>query len=361
MSEKPQQDVSRETSCDDSVSTPEQDMLNEIMDRAMSKSSFPPKEERYDVQNPAEPGDGSHETLEPENSPPTDKNKRSSVYIYLVVLFGAAFLMLLLAYFVQQRNNATVLDDLRITSASREELLEDIKVLEEERDQLQKEVEYQRDRVNQIKEERDNLKMSLDTANSYTNDARIHAKTLAYFWYITQFMEHKEYPMAAAAIVFSADSWSGTWNSQISVNPAQVDQYQKCKQELIDKGYLQQLDHAQDGGTKIWFTDRWNPSQRDDMAALCILWCALDCHFVDKNDHAASQYLYLYPLSDPLTGYQDHISRLASNFSLEQFQIMKDALVKNEWLAVADDGAMTAGPGPHTDLLYSLPFDLPDG
>ena len=34
------------------------------------------------------------------------RNKRSSVYVYLAVLFGAAFLMLLLAYLVQQRNNA---------------------------------------------------------------------------------------------------------------------------------------------------------------------------------------------------------------------------------------------------------------
>ena len=33
------------------------------------------------------------------------KKKRSSVFIYLAVLFGAAFLMLLLAYFVQQRNS----------------------------------------------------------------------------------------------------------------------------------------------------------------------------------------------------------------------------------------------------------------
>lgn len=80
-----------------------------------------------------------------------EKNRRSSVYIYLAVLFGAAFLMLLLAYFVQLRNNAAVQDDLRSTTASREELLEDIKQLEEETSQLARQV----DELNrQLEEER---------------------------------------------------------------------------------------------------------------------------------------------------------------------------------------------------------------
>ena len=62
-----------------------------------------------------------------------EKNKRSSFYVYLAILFGAAFLMLLLAYFVQQRNNDAALDNLRsTTTASRQELLADIQRLEEE-------------------------------------------------------------------------------------------------------------------------------------------------------------------------------------------------------------------------------------
>ena len=60
------------------------------------------------------------------------KNKRSSFYVYLVVLFGAAFLMLLLAYFVQRRNNETAISALRSTmDLSREELMEEIQGLEE--------------------------------------------------------------------------------------------------------------------------------------------------------------------------------------------------------------------------------------
>ena len=56
----------------------------------------------------------SRETSEPpEQSAPPQRNKPSSFYVYLAILFGAAFLMLLLAYFVQQRNSDTALSDLR--------------------------------------------------------------------------------------------------------------------------------------------------------------------------------------------------------------------------------------------------------
>jgi len=362
MSEKPhhEADVSRETSeLPDS-----QAMLNEIMDRAMPDIPTPPEEDPTEEDSSQEP-----QTAQEKEPPvPPEKSKRSSVYVYLAVLFGAAFLMLLLAYFVQQRNNATVLDDLRMTAASKEELLENIKTLEEEKDQLQKEITYQKDRVAQVKEEREQYKQQFESSSARLNDQSIQKHTLEYFWYLDQFMDSKDYPMAAAVIVFSADSWRSTWNSQIYVNPVQVEQYEAYRQELINKGYLQelinkgylqQLDHTRDGETYIWFTDKWSPSQNDNMAALCILWCSLDQHFVTRNDNAASQYLSLYPLAHPSTGYQNHVARLAKSFTLEQFQVMKEELVKNKWLAVAEDGTMTEGPGVHTQELYSLPFELP--
>ena len=69
-----------------------------------------------------------------ETSPHPPNGKRSSFYVYLAVLFGAAFLMLLLAYFVQRRNNETAISALRSTmDLSREELMEEIQGLEEEK------------------------------------------------------------------------------------------------------------------------------------------------------------------------------------------------------------------------------------
>ena len=118
MSEKPQHTE---------PGSPELDILNEILDRTMPQISDPPEEAQQESGVEAE--NVSRETPEEKKAAPPapEKNKRSSVYVYLAVLFGAAFLMLLLAYFVQQRNNATALDDLRSTStASRQELLEEI-------------------------------------------------------------------------------------------------------------------------------------------------------------------------------------------------------------------------------------------
>lgn len=77
--------------------------------------------------------DASRETP----SPAQGKNKRSSFFVYLAVLFGAAFLMLLLAYFVQRRNNETAYSDLQNTmNLSRGELMEEIRGLEEEKQGL---------------------------------------------------------------------------------------------------------------------------------------------------------------------------------------------------------------------------------
>lgn len=359
MSGKQEQDkpnVSRETP-DDPVA-----MLNEILDRAAPSIPDPP-EEKPSSKGPAEAEDVSRETPEPEEpTSPAGMNKRSSVYVYLAVLFGAAFLMLLLAYFVQQRNNDAVLDDLRMTNASREELLENIKALEEERDQLQKEVTYQKDRVAQKNEESSRAQESLEYTIRSLSDRSIQKQSLEYFWYLDQFMGNKEYTLASAVILFSADYYRSTWNSQVSVNPAQVERYEAYRQELIDRGCLQKLDHPRDGGTDIWFTDTWNPSQNEDVAALCILWLALDHHFVLGNDNGASQYLYLYPLGSPDTGYPDRVTRLASGFTFGQFQAMKDQLVEDKWIVVAEDGTIDEGPGPtggKMDELYALPFELP--
>lgn len=87
----------------------------------------------------------------PSETPP--KNKRSSVYTYLAVLFGAAFLMLLLAYFVQQRNNESTISGLQNSwNLSREELMqkndqlaEENKTLTAQIAELEEKLQFERD------------------------------------------------------------------------------------------------------------------------------------------------------------------------------------------------------------------------
>ena len=72
----------------------------------------------------------------PETKQPNRSGKGASVFIYLAILFAAAFLLLLLAYFIQQRNNAAELDGLKdslsFSSSSNEELAEENRKLQEE-------------------------------------------------------------------------------------------------------------------------------------------------------------------------------------------------------------------------------------
>lgn len=93
---------------------------------------------------------------ETENKAP--RNKPSSFYVYLLILFGAAFLMLLLAYFVQQRNSDTALSDLRsTTAASRQELVEEIQRLEEENLALTLDKEALEAQLAELQRQRDEL------------------------------------------------------------------------------------------------------------------------------------------------------------------------------------------------------------
>lgn len=114
-------------------------------------------------QGPSQPGASAQGKAPVAEAPPAGKaasadsrrSKRSSVYIYLVILFGAAFLMLLLAYFVQQRNNAAVQDDLRLATASRQELMEDLRRLETEKEGLETEKETLQAQVDALQQQLD--------------------------------------------------------------------------------------------------------------------------------------------------------------------------------------------------------------
>ena len=78
--------------------TPEQQMLLDIMGRSMDQDSASGQGEEKEAEDSAPHQAEEREEKKPDAPPPLEKNKPSSFYVYLAVLFGAAFLMLLLAY-----------------------------------------------------------------------------------------------------------------------------------------------------------------------------------------------------------------------------------------------------------------------
>ena len=84
-----------------------------------------------------------------------------SVLGYLVVLFAVAFVLLLMAYFMQERANREALDGLQQTSNSAVGSLENLIA---DRDRLKEEVSDLEDRLIALQEEADRLQRELDAA-----------------------------------------------------------------------------------------------------------------------------------------------------------------------------------------------------
>ena len=68
-------------------------------------------------------------------------NKRNSVLFYLVILFAAAFVLLLMSFLMQQRANQAALDDLQQTSDSTVQSLENMLQDTGETDALQRQLD----------------------------------------------------------------------------------------------------------------------------------------------------------------------------------------------------------------------------
>jgi len=233
-------DVSRETQ----ELTDAQAMLNEIMDRSMPKVSDPPEED--EEENTANSGapietrqEVSHETLNGEAPAPPRKNRTASVFTYLAVLFGAAFLMLLLAYFVQQRNNAAAMDDLRIsTAASKEELVENIKALEEENSALKAEQEKLNE---ELSNQNQNLKLQTELYRNQAEELNTFARRAELYSsldHLEQFIDAGDWLMAGVLVEILDGSYSelSPYYKERGLLPSQKARYLELRETVFNKG-----------------------------------------------------------------------------------------------------------------------------
>ncbi len=136
--------------------------------------------------------------------PSTPANKRTSVYRYLLVLFGAAFVLLLLAYFIQQRSSETAISDLRDTmNLSRAELMEEIDALKEEKAALEEQVAQLSplpDELAELQEEYDKLEERLQQREDDLLNSQQDFSTLAAFCVLEQALRDKNYEVAAEKV-----------------------------------------------------------------------------------------------------------------------------------------------------------------
>lgn len=143
-----------------------------------------------------------------------NKKKNGPVFTYLAIMFAVAFLMLLLAYFIQQRNNEVAMDGLldSITSfESLDELLEENRQLREDLDSREQELDDLQKQLDTLQETLDTTLEDQEEEYSRLEEARLQAQNNAdiaeaellswtVFWDAEQLYRQEEYEACAEVV-----------------------------------------------------------------------------------------------------------------------------------------------------------------
>ena len=230
MSEKPQ--AVREDG--------QEDLLEQIITQGLEKMNAPtqatataevPPETAPSAPRQEPSGEAAH--------PASRRSKRSAVYLYLLVLFGAAFLMLLLAYFVQRRNN----DDLRDSmNLSREELLSEIRELEEANAALENQnarlsqwYNHYKDESEQWQEQYEEIALQADWLWEQYYAAERSSYAWQSFWILEQSYQSGDYESCAAVLLLIAQAKYAYYAGPID---SDRERYMEIVQAVIDEGIL---------------------------------------------------------------------------------------------------------------------------
>lgn len=138
---------------------------------------------------------GGKTTTPPPNPEP---NRHSSVYGYLLVLFSAAFVLLLLAYFIQQRSNENAISGLRDSmNLSRAELMEEIDALKEKKAALEEELAQLQEERDGLEQQRDQLQEQWYEAASLSANQEKELQSWYRFWALEADYLAKDYEACA--------------------------------------------------------------------------------------------------------------------------------------------------------------------
>lgn len=123
--------------------------------------------------------------------------KKNPVLLYLVILFGAAFVLLLMSYRMQQRSNQVAMENLQQTSNSATQSLEN---LIRERDALSEQVQEMEETIDTLEQELDSTQQQQNQLESQTAELARQLKAMEYFWQIDDYYARGYYTQAEALI-----------------------------------------------------------------------------------------------------------------------------------------------------------------
>ena len=168
-------------------------------------------------------------------------HKKVSVMGYLTILFAAAFLLLLLSYFMQQRANEQAISGLEATSSN---AFDSINNLIAEKDRLTEQVENLKGQVEDLQEELADTQGQLtgaqsdaDTAQTAQADARKALEAMDWFWRIQRQFSRGYYTDASNMIEEFEAAGLPQYLPQEALtgregDPSPAQQYQEIKDAL---------------------------------------------------------------------------------------------------------------------------------
>ena len=141
-----------------------EDLLEQIITQGLDKLNAPAQAAGTDDPPEAAPSAPKAENGAETAHTADRKAKRTAVYFCLMLLFGAAFLMLLPAYFVQRRSSEAAISELRDSmNLSREELAA-------ENDELQQGLEVLEKQLQELQTQKARLEKQLADAKQAADD-----------------------------------------------------------------------------------------------------------------------------------------------------------------------------------------------
>ena len=337
---------------DDKNKTPEQ-ILDEIMNRASPPPVYYPPKPEPDAPDP--PGNAPPPSAPPGTAAQTDAPAKPRLWLWGAL--GAALLALAVC--------ASLLVNASRKLNARESALEENTQLA---DSLQKENEKLESELSKAEAELQEL-----NGKSFQNslmDKQIRQNQ--FFWFIQQFMEDGDYPMAAVTMMINQQyffdlpdgasfSDGEIWLPYPRLNSAQQQRFDEFVDELVDRGYLEHIyKHLYNSvPTGVAYAQSWKREHIEEINVLSLLWAMLDEYYVSDNPFAPAEWIVRYQTFasdevswDDLSG---RIRETAGDYALQLYRQML-VMLTSGYLVQTEDGYEI---GNSNDTSHILPFDFP--
>lgn len=342
---------------DDKNKTPEQ-ILDEIMNRASPPPAYHSSKPEPDSPDPPEDG-------QPETAAQPDAPAKAKPRPWLWGALGAALLALAVC--------AALLVNTSKKLNTQESALEENTQLA---DSLQKENETLQQENKELESELSKAEAVLQELNGRSlqislMDKQIHQTQC--FWFIQQFMEDGDYPMAAVTMMINQEYFFNLpdgvsspdgeiWLPYPTLNSAQQQRFDEFVAELADRGYLERVfvNGYDSAPRRINYLQSWKREHIEEVNVLSLLWSMLDSYYVSNYPFAPAEWIVRYQtFTSNEIGWDslsERISETAGDYALQLYRQMVQELTAFEYLVQTEDGYET---GNGLDLNHKLPFDFP--